>query len=82
MSYPASPREVEIIRRSQVDGRKHDVTIAIFGEPGVIVIAKPWYTHRLFRLPSGGLKPGETLEEAFQGKTAQIHVPTSVPCDD
>ena len=62
MSYPASPREIELIRSSQKDGRKHDVTLAIFGPPGVIVIAKPWYTHRLYRLPSGGVHLGETLE--------------------
>lgn len=63
MSYAVSPREVEIIRGSQKSGRKHDVTLAIFGAPGVIVIAKPWYTRGLYRLPSGGLHPGETLEK-------------------
>jgi 8-oxo-dGTP pyrophosphatase MutT (NUDIX family) len=62
MSYPASPREMDIVRASQKNGRKHDITMAIFGEPGVIVIAKPWYTRGLYRLPSGGLHPGEPLE--------------------
>ena len=62
MSYPASPREMDIVRASQKNGRKHDITMAIFGEPGVLVIAKPWYTRGLYRLPSGGLVPGEPLE--------------------
>lgn len=62
LSYPATPREMDIVRSSQKSGRKHDITLAIFGEPGVIVIAKPWYTRGLYRLPSGGLLPGEPLE--------------------
>jgi 8-oxo-dGTP pyrophosphatase MutT (NUDIX family) len=62
MAYPATPREMDLVRDSQKNGRKHDVTLAIFGRPGVIVIAKPWYTRGLYRLPSGGLVPGETLE--------------------
>jgi 8-oxo-dGTP pyrophosphatase MutT (NUDIX family) len=62
VSYPASEREIAIVRSSQAGGRKHDITMAIFGRPGVIVIAKPWYTVGLYRLPSGGLRPGEALE--------------------
>ena len=62
LGYPATPREMDIVRSSQKSGRKHDITLAICGEPGVIVIAKPWYTHGLYRLPSGGLLPGESLE--------------------
>jgi 8-oxo-dGTP pyrophosphatase MutT (NUDIX family) len=53
---------MDIVRASQKNGRKHDITMAIFGDPGVIVIAKPWYTRGLYRLPSGGLNPGEPLE--------------------
>jgi 8-oxo-dGTP pyrophosphatase MutT (NUDIX family) len=63
MSFDASERDIGIIRSSQKHGRKHDVTLAIFGAPGVIVIAKPWYPRGLYRLPSGGLKLGEPLEE-------------------
>jgi 8-oxo-dGTP pyrophosphatase MutT (NUDIX family) len=62
MSYPATPREMALVRDSQKNGRKHDITLAIFGPPGLIVIAKPWYTRGLYRLPSGGLVPGEALE--------------------
>jgi 8-oxo-dGTP pyrophosphatase MutT (NUDIX family) len=62
MSYPASSREMDIVRASQKNGRKHDITMAIFGARGVIVIAKPWYTRGLYRLPSGGLVPDEPLK--------------------
>lgn len=65
MSYSASDKEIAIVRGSQKKGRKHDITMAIFGPTGVIVIAKPWYTHGLYRLPSGGLVPGETIEDGF-----------------
>jgi len=62
MSYPATPREMDLVRDSQKNGRKHDITLAILGAPGVIVIAKPWYPRGLYRIPSGGLVPGEPLE--------------------
>jgi len=65
MSYTSSDREIAIVRASQKRGRKHDVTMAILGEPGVIVIAKPWYPQGLYRLPSGGLEPGESIEDGF-----------------
>ena len=63
MSYPASPREMDIVRASQKNGRKHDITMAIFGDPGALVIAKHWYTRGLYRLPSGGLNPGESATD-------------------
>ena len=65
MSYSASDKEIDIVRGSQKNGRRHDVTMAILGPRGVIVIAKPWYTHGLYRLPSGGLVPGESIEDGF-----------------
>lgn len=65
MSYSASDKEIAIVRGSQKNGRCHDVTMAILGPRGVIVIAKPWYTHGLYRLPSGGLVPGESIEDGF-----------------
>lgn len=79
MSYPATPREMDLVRDSQKNGRKHDITLAIFGAPGVIVIAKPWYTKGLYRLPSGGLHPGEPLEvgaarEAMEETGVEMHL--------
>jgi len=62
---------MDIVRASQKNGRKHDITMAIFGEPGVIVIAKPWYTRGLYRLPSGGLNPGEPLEVGAARETQE-----------
>jgi 8-oxo-dGTP pyrophosphatase MutT (NUDIX family) len=71
MSYPATARELDLVRDSQKNGRKHDITLAIFGEPGVIVIAKPWYPRGLYRLPSGGLVPGEALEAGAARETKE-----------
>jgi 8-oxo-dGTP pyrophosphatase MutT (NUDIX family) len=62
MSFAASDREIDLVRSSQANGRRHDITMAIIGAEGVIVIAKPWYPPGIFRIPSGGLLPGETLE--------------------
>ncbi|MDP3025474.1 MAG: NUDIX hydrolase [candidate division Zixibacteria bacterium] len=45
------------------DGRNSDVTLFIFKEGKVIVISKPWYPPGLYRAPSGGVRPGESLEE-------------------
>lgn len=79
VSFDASERDIGIIRGSQKHGRKHDITLAIFGTPGVIVIAKPWYPRGLYRLPSGGLDPGESLEdgsarEAWEETGVQIEL--------
>jgi 8-oxo-dGTP pyrophosphatase MutT (NUDIX family) len=79
MSFDASERDIGVIRSSQKHGRKHDITLAIFGHPGVLVIAKPWYPKGLYRLPSGGLDPGESLEdgsarEAWEETGAQIEL--------
>lgn len=71
MSYPATAREIDLVRDSQKNGRKHDITLAILGPPGVIVIAKPWYTRGLYRLPSGGLVPGESLEAGAARETKE-----------
>lgn len=62
MSFPMSPSEFQNLKNSMKDGRNSDVTLFIFKNNKIIVIAKPWYPKGLYRAPSGGLKPNEDLE--------------------
>ena len=62
MSFPMNLSEFQHLKDSMKDGRNSDVTLFIFKDDKVIVIAKPWYAQGLYRAPSGGLKPDENLE--------------------
>ncbi|MEW5700628.1 MAG: NUDIX hydrolase [Candidatus Zixiibacteriota bacterium] len=59
---PVTPDNYAIIRGSQRDGRAHDITLYIAADGRIAVIAKPVYPPGMFRAPSGGLTPGESLE--------------------
>jgi len=77
MSFPMNPKEFEMLLASMKDGRNSDVTMFIFKDDKVIVIAKPWYPEGLYRAPSGGIKPGEDLEltakrEAYEETGTEI----------
>ncbi len=61
MSFDMNPSEFDMLEASMADGRDSDVTLFIFKEDKVIVIAKPWYPEGLYRAPSGGIKPGEDM---------------------
>jgi len=63
MSSLLGPREFTNLEESMEDGRNSDVTLFIFKGGKVIVISKPWYPPGLYRAPSGGVRPGESLEE-------------------
>lgn len=63
MSSSLSLREFTNLEESMVDGRNSDVTMFIFKGDKVIVISKPWYPSGLYRAPSGGVRPGENLDE-------------------
>jgi ADP-ribose pyrophosphatase YjhB (NUDIX family) len=62
MSFRMNPSEFQGLKDSMKDGRNSDVTLFIFKDNKIIVIAKPWYPKGLYRAPSGGLKPDENLE--------------------
>lgn len=64
MSFPMSPAEFDMLKASMRDGRNSDVTLFIFKNEKVIVIAKPWYPEGLYRAPSGGIKPDEDIERS------------------
>lgn len=56
-------REIDFIRSTQKRGRAHDVTLVIREGSRFAVIAKHFYPPDLFRFPSGGIDPDETMEQ-------------------
>jgi 8-oxo-dGTP pyrophosphatase MutT (NUDIX family) len=62
-SYEMRPREFDGLLKSQKHGRSHDITFFIRKEMGWVVIAKHWYPQGLYRIPSGGIRPDESMEE-------------------
>ncbi|GAB4313681.1 MAG: hypothetical protein Kow0074_00320 [Candidatus Zixiibacteriota bacterium] len=63
---PVTVRDYGIIKASQKHGRRHDITLYIECDGHIAVIAKPFYPDGLYRAPSGGLQPGESLEDGAQ----------------
>jgi 8-oxo-dGTP diphosphatase len=62
-SRPITARDVSTIGPSIERGRRHDVTFAIRDDDGrVVVIRKPQFPPGAWRIPSGGILPGEPLE--------------------
>ncbi|KPL00697.1 MAG: hypothetical protein AMJ90_07815 [candidate division Zixibacteria bacterium SM23_73_2] len=62
-SFPMGKREFEDLLSSMRDGRSSDITLVIFKDKRIIVIAKPWYPEGLWRMPSGGWRPDESFLE-------------------
>ncbi|HKQ04935.1 MAG TPA: NUDIX hydrolase [Blastocatellia bacterium] len=60
--FEMSPREFDVVRRSQKHDRAHDVTLFIIEGEQVVVIKKPFYPPDVYRAPSGGVAPGEAFE--------------------
>ncbi len=56
-----SQKEIDFIRSTQKDGRRHDVTLYIVKDKQLVVIAKHFYPPGMFRAPSGGVNRGEDL---------------------
>ncbi|HEU4387262.1 MAG TPA: NUDIX hydrolase [Blastocatellia bacterium] len=61
-AYEMKPNEFEAVRRSQKNGRAHDVTLFIIVGDRIAVIRKPMYPAGAYRAPSGGVGPGENFE--------------------
>lgn len=59
---PMTESDYGIVTGSQKHGRRHDVTFYIEQHGRIAVIAKPFYPPGLYRAPSGGLEPDESLE--------------------
>lgn len=62
-SFEMEDPDWQILRQSQVDGRSHDVTMFVFHQECLAVIAKHAYPPDLYRAPSGGVHPGESMEQ-------------------
>jgi ADP-ribose pyrophosphatase YjhB (NUDIX family) len=61
-SYKMNPHEYDGLLKSQKHGRSHDITFFIRKEMKWVVIAKHWYPPGLYRIPSGGIRPDESIE--------------------
>jgi 8-oxo-dGTP pyrophosphatase MutT (NUDIX family) len=67
MSYEILPSEMEMVRGSRKNARNHDITMFIFHDRSYskfAAIAKHMFPQGVFRAPSGGANPGESLQEA------------------
>ncbi|HEQ99056.1 MAG TPA: NUDIX hydrolase [candidate division Zixibacteria bacterium] len=78
-SFEMTPGEYQNLLNSQKHGRSHDVTIFIRKNNRWIVNAKPWYPEGLYRIPSGGIHPDESLgegarREAFEETGSRIEI--------
>jgi len=60
--WEASDLETQLLRQAVRGGREHDVTLFIRKENHFAVIRKPSYPLGVYRPPSGGIEPHESLE--------------------
>ena len=58
------PAEWRLLKASQHDGRAQDVTLFIFIDGRIVVIRKPFHPPGVYRPPSGGVPPGESIAAA------------------
>lgn len=90
LQYEIDEREVNLIRGSRKHDRSHDVTFFIFDgsiernregfwNARLVVIRKPTFPPGAYRAPSGGVRPGESIEsgvkrEAYEETGLHIEV--------
>lgn len=63
LNYPTPKGDFDFIRSTQKNDRSHDITLYIYSNGKLAVTRKPAYPPGCYRPSSGGLNPGETLEE-------------------
>jgi len=66
LTYPTPQKHFDFIRSTQKNDRAHDVTMYVYHDNKLAVTRKPVYPEGGYRPPSGGLNPGESLEEGAQ----------------
>jgi len=69
--FAVTDKEYDRIRSSQKHGRNHDVTLYVIKDGKVVVIAKHFYPPGLYRAPSGGVNPGERLDDGIAREMAE-----------
>lgn len=82
MTQEISLADLQMIRASQRHGRAHDVTTYLFADgrrDRVVVIAKHSFPPAIYRVPGGGVAPGESLidgavREALEETGLSYHV--------
>lgn len=79
--WDATDVETDLLRRAVRAGREHDVTMLIRRGDDLAVVRKPSYPPQVFRPPSGGIEPHESIEtgarrEAYEetGLTIRLRV--------
>jgi 8-oxo-dGTP pyrophosphatase MutT (NUDIX family) len=65
VSFEMGEREWSLLKRSRTKGRSHDVTLYVRRGEDLAVIAKHGYPRGVYRAPSGGVHPGETMEQGI-----------------
>ncbi len=59
--------ECELVRRSAAKGRNHDITcFIVYGDRYVVIQKHDYQGSGIYRAPSGGAAPGESIEVAAQ----------------
>jgi 8-oxo-dGTP pyrophosphatase MutT (NUDIX family) len=64
-------REWALLRRTQTRGRAHDVTLYVLQGDSLAVIAKHSYPAGVYRAPSGGVMPEESMEEGIAREVSE-----------
>jgi len=65
VAFEMARKDWSILKGSQVAGRAHDVTVYVRQGDEVAVIAKHSYPPGIFRAPSGGVLPAESMEDGI-----------------
>ena len=63
LNYKTPRVHFDFIRSTQKNGRSHDITFYLYHHNRLAVTRKPVYPPGVYRPSSGGLNPGESLEE-------------------
>jgi 8-oxo-dGTP pyrophosphatase MutT (NUDIX family) len=62
LEQPVGQAELDLVVASGRHGRRHDITFFTFNGPRLALIRKPQFAPGVWRPPSGGIRPGESLE--------------------
>lgn len=75
LDWPIGVDELAMVRASRKHGRRHDFTVFALDGERVVVIRKPFHPPGVYRAPSGGIKPGESI---VAGTQREMHEETGL----